>query len=155
MDHACPNDMERLRVKVPDGLRVETVDTLGRSVVATRIFRARDWIVRYWGELITEQEAFRREERYDEVGAGSYMFFFVLGRKRYCVDATCEDGSLGRLVNHSRMSPNAKMTAVTIDGVPALGLRASKLIRPDDHIFYDYGEARRDILAVHPWLTTS
>ena len=51
-----------------------------------------------------------------------FRYFLFL----FSVDATCDDGKLGRLVNHSSWSPNVKTTIVEVDDNPHLVLTAAK-----------------------------
>ena len=63
----------------------------------------KECIIEYSGELLSWDAAKEREEQYEEDPEkfGSYMYFFSFKDKKYCIDATAEDGSLGRLLNHS------------------------------------------------------
>lgn len=54
------------------------------------------------------------------------------------MDATVEDGSLGRLVNDSE-TPNVKIKKLVIGGVPHLCLFALKDITRNEEITFDYG----------------
>jgi len=66
------------------------------------------------------------------------MFFFR-------IDASQEDGTLGRLVNDDHLSPNAKMKKIIFDSLPRLCLFALQQINPGDEITYDYGNDN------YPW----
>ena len=68
------------------------------------------------------------------------------------VDATHDDGRLGRLVNHSSRSPNVKTTIVEVDGNPHLILTAAKHIMAKKELLYDYGDRSKDSIESHPWL---
>lgn len=67
------------------------------------------------------------------------------------VDAT-KSGRIGRLINHSRLSPNLRTRLFSVDGVPRLGLCAIKDIEKGTELHYDYGERDPQALAAHPWL---
>lgn len=56
----------------------------------------------------------------------------------YSIDASFDDGSLGRLVNDSQ-KPNGKIKKIELDGKPHHCLFAIKDINKDDEITYDYG----------------
>jgi len=72
---------------------------------------------------------------------------------RVCsVDATRESGLLGRLVNHSRLRFNCATKVVDVDGKPRLILVASRDIRVDEEMLYDYGDRSKESLEAHPWL---
>jgi len=48
---------------------------LGRGVFATKAFYQGDFLLQYRGQLITETEANRREQEYNEE-LGSFLFYF-------------------------------------------------------------------------------
>ena len=50
-----------------------------------------------------------REKIYEDAGRGCYLLFFKFDGKRLCIDATEEDNTYGRLINHSKNSANLKM----------------------------------------------
>ena len=68
------------------------------------------------------------------------------------VDATCDNGRLGRLVNHSSRPPNVKTTIVEVDDSPHLILTAAKDIMAKEELLYDYGGRSKDSIESHPWL---
>ena len=45
------------------------------------------------------------------------------------IDATSDDGSVGRLINHDRVSPNLVMKPVVVKAKPRVGFFASKVIQ--------------------------
>ncbi|XP_055080972.1 uncharacterized protein LOC129456606 [Periophthalmus magnuspinnatus] len=59
----------------------------------------------------------------------------------FSVDASREDGSLGRLVNDDHLNPNSKMKIIRVDGRPHLCLFALKDISPGEEITYNYGDS--------------
>ena len=105
------------------------------------------------GELLSSQEAEARELAYaNDPSKGCYSFFFHAGGQKRCVDATAETGRIGRLVNHSRKSPNARPEVFFLDDQPRLILVASRLIKPNDEITYDYGDSSFESHQAYPWL---
>lgn len=64
------------------------------------------------------------------------MFFFSCS-----VDASEDDGSLGRLVNNDEIKPNCKMKTVVYEGKPHLCLFAVKEITQGQEITYNYGDS--------------
>ena len=68
------------------------------------------------------------------------------------IDATEDDGSLGRLINHSRQSPNVVMKTHVVEGKPRVVFVACKEIEIGEEITYDYGEKRKAFLDRNPWL---
>lgn len=61
------------------------------------------------------------------------------------IDASNEDGSLGRLVNDDHVNPNCKMRKVVCKGEPHLCLFAVKKICSGQEITYSYGKSS------YPW----
>lgn len=110
------------------------------------------FICEYAGDLIDIDEAARRNVIYDKKQKGSYMFYFEWKSKCLCVDATEPTCRLGRLVNHSRKRPNARMEVFTHQNKPYLILTARKDIEPNEEILYDYGERDREVIKMNPWL---
>ena len=80
------------------------------------------------------------------------MLFFKHDSKRLCVDATEDDGSYGRLINHSKTERNVKMRVVIEDNNPKVVFFAERDIEEGEELSYDYGENRKDVVAANPWL---
>lgn len=66
------------------------------------------------------------------------MFFLIYFSNS--IDATDDDGSIGRLVNDSRYYPNSVMKKITVNGIHHLCLFATRDIDKDEEIIYWYGE---------------
>ena len=70
----------------------------------------------------------------------------------FSIDATVETGRYGRLVNHSRQTPNL-MPEVFMNGKSLhLILVAKHDIEPGTELLYDYDDRSEESLAAHPWL---
>lgn len=67
------------------------------------------------------------------------------------VDATKETERLGRLINHSK-NGNLQTKLHEIDGMPHLIFLASRDIRANEELLYDYGDRSKEAIAAHPWL---
>lgn len=90
------------------------------------------------------------------MGMGFYIYEFTYRKVRYCVDATRDDGSHGRLINHSRKRPNCKPEVyVDDDLIPHIVMIALRDIDKGEELLYDYGEDDRVNLKNNPWLLTS
>ncbi|KTF87014.1 hypothetical protein cypCar_00027582, partial [Cyprinus carpio] len=75
------------------------------------------------------------------------MFEFKWRGKTWCIDASREDGSFGRIVNDDHKHPNCKMKKIDVNGQPHLCLFALNDIKEGEEISYDYrGED-------YPWRT--
>uniref|UniRef100_A0AAV2ML65 SET domain-containing protein n=1 Tax=Knipowitschia caucasica TaxID=637954 RepID=A0AAV2ML65_KNICA len=110
----------------------------GRGVFAKCQFGKGDFVVEYRGDLITWEESQRRRRTYHRASA-VFLYEFYWKEKIWCIDASREDGSLGRLVNDDHRHPNCKMKRVIIEGKPHLFLFALREIHPGQEIPYDYG----------------
>ena len=62
------------------------------------------------------------------------------------IDATEEDGSLGRLINHSRLKPNVFVKIVASDSRPHLCMFAATEIKSGQELLYDYRERSKATL---------
>ncbi|XP_072545195.1 uncharacterized protein [Salminus brasiliensis] len=100
----------------------------GNGVFATALIPEGSFIVEYRGTLM---EA-------GQVAPDPYAYYFLHNNTRYCIDASVDDGSLGRLVNDDS-DPNSKMKIISVSQVPHLGLFALRNIQPGEEITYDYG----------------
>ena len=72
--------------------------------------------------------------------------------RRLCVDATVEDASYGRLINHSQTDFNVRMKIVVVESKPRVVFIALHDIPVGTEIMYDYGERRKDVMRANPWL---
>ncbi len=79
-------------------------------------------------------------------------FRFVTLFSNLSIDATAETGRLGRLVNHSRLTPNLQTKVVMDEKRPRLVLVAKSDIDVGTELLYDYGDRSKKSLAAHPWL---
>ena len=70
----------------------------------------------------------------------------------FSIDATAETGRYGRLVNHSRKTPNLLPTVIMNGESPRLLLIAKRDIEPGVELLYDYGDRSKESLELHPWL---
>ena len=133
-------------------LEIRDIPGKNRGVVPTRKLYKGDFVVEYAGELIKQSTAKERENEYAmDISKGCYMYYFEKNGN-YCIDATVESGRYGRLVNHSRQTPNL-MTKVIMNGKsPHLILVAKHDIEPGTELLYDYGDRSKESLAAHPWL---
>ena len=135
----------------PEHLSVKWYGVMGHGIVTNKHICKGEFICLYHGELILRKVGLERERHLEESNATSDDYIFFLGNK-LCVDATAQDGSLGRLINHSRLSPNANACGYTYMYTRYIIIRALTCIQPGSQIRYDYGERRPEILAIKPWL---
>lgn len=83
------------------------------------------------------------------------MYYFNWNSTNWCIDATKPTGRYGRLINHSRKSPNCKTIIFEHKQIPHLIFIALKDIQPNEEILYDYGERDPNAIRSNPWLTKS
>ena len=76
----------------------------------------------------------------------------ILHTHTHSVDATEDNGRMGRLLNHSRTTPNVNTKLHEVDGQPFLCLMASQNIPAQEELLYDYGERSKEVIQSHPWL---
>jgi len=137
-----------------DGLELRWTERKERTIFTTRNFSKHEFVVEYVGELITFTQALKRENEYvlarDEKG---YMFYFRFQEHKWCIDATAEDGTFGRLINHSRRTLNLIPQIVPVNGVPHMVLKANRDIESGEELAYDYGDRRTLVLKTYPWLS--
>ncbi|XP_017332097.1 uncharacterized protein LOC108270188 isoform X5 [Ictalurus punctatus] len=95
---------------------------------------ASSWIEE--GSFIVEYRGVLREA--GECSPDAYSYYFIYNNTRYCIDASVDDGSLGRLVNDDS-NPNAKVKVISISRIPHLCLFALRDIQSGEEITYDYG----------------
>ncbi|KAM4578762.1 lysine methyltransferase 5Ab isoform 2-T2 [Fundulus diaphanus] len=145
IDDLLKNDTE-------EGMEVKHIEGKGRGVFAVKSFKKGDFVVEYHGDLLDLAEARKREAQYaEDPKTGCYMYYFQYQSKAYCIDATRETGRLGRLVNHSK-NGNCQTRLHPIDGTPRLILVASRDIKADEELLYDYGDRSKASISAHPWL---
>ena len=136
------------------GLEVVTMGTKGRGVyIATKPFKNGDFVVEYAGDIIDINCAKDRELKYSEDSTiGSYMLYFKTNKKSFCVDATCESGRIGRLINHSRLVPNLRAKVYMMGENPRVILVANRDIPIGTEVQYDYNDTNKESIKEHPWL---
>ncbi|XP_071822609.1 uncharacterized protein [Apostichopus japonicus] len=116
-------------------------DFIGYGVFTSRDFSQKDFLLEYRGELISSEEAVKREKTYP-LSKGSFLYFFKDKGVLKCVDATDKHGK-GRLVNDNHIAPNCKMIIVCKlhQSKPYLCLFATKDIPAETELRFDYGVA--------------
>uniref|UniRef100_A0A3Q3WVP4 [histone H4]-lysine(20) N-methyltransferase n=1 Tax=Mola mola TaxID=94237 RepID=A0A3Q3WVP4_MOLML len=135
-----------------EGMQVKHIEGKGRGVFAVKGFKKGQFVVEYHGDLLELVEAKLREAQYaKDPQTGCYMYYFQYQSKTYCVDATKETTRLGRLINHSK-SGNCQTKLHPIDGTPHLILVASRDIKAEEELLYDYGDRSKASVLAHPWL---
>ncbi|XP_030211371.1 uncharacterized protein LOC115542982 isoform X6 [Gadus morhua] len=122
------------------GLTQNVIDDYkGRGVFATKRFEKGDFVVEYRGEIISFEEC--QSKKYSTTES-TYLYEFEWKNHRWCIDASREDGSLGRLANDDHKSPNCVMKKVSVNDRVHLCLFALRNIEPGTEIVYNYGDSK-------------
>lgn len=129
----------------------------GRGVFAARDFVKGELVCEYEGQLLTREEADARSFA-DDLGTpdscvceeGCYMFWFSFKGNTMCIDARVDDGSFGRLINHSKK--NANIFPRTSTCSPKIMFYTLRKISAGEELLYNYGENDPAILAKFSWL---
>eukprot|EP01018_Ginkgo_biloba_P028126 Gb_09467 [translate_table: standard] len=142
----CPNRVLQKGVQVK--LEVYKTKHKGWAVRAAQAIPRGTFICEYIGEVLNDQEANKRGERYDNEGC-SYLYDIdahinttdlVEGVQPYVIDAT-KYGNVARFINHS-CSPNLVNYQVLVESMDCqlahIGLYASRDIAVGEELAYDY-----------------
>ncbi|XP_043462781.1 uncharacterized protein LOC122498865 isoform X2 [Leptopilina heterotoma] len=136
-----------------DGLTIKDCGQKGRGVFTTKCFEKDEFVVEYVGRLLSGHEGTQLERlQGDGEGTRFYLYYFYFKEKCFCIDATAESNYLGRLINHSRKNPLLLSKVVEVESLPRLVFVAKSFIPVGVELTYDYGETRKHILDVNPWL---
>ncbi|XP_049890842.1 uncharacterized protein LOC126384039 isoform X1 [Epinephelus moara] len=113
----------------------------GRGVFTHKGIEPSTFVVEYRGKISS------RKDKTPKCGdtLNNYLFEFPWIGAQWCIDASKEDGTLGRLVNDDHISPNCEMKKIVYEGKPHLCLFAVTEISPDEEITYNYGDS------AYPW----
>ncbi len=76
----------------------------------------------------------------------------LLTHAHLSIDATVDNGRMGRLLNHSRTRANVTTKLHEVDGQPYLCLMAARSISVKEELLYDYGERSKEVMLAYPWL---
>ncbi|XP_036948803.1 uncharacterized protein LOC119016720 isoform X3 [Acanthopagrus latus] len=115
----------------------------GRGVFTHKAIAPSTFVVEYRGRIFPVKDT--RPEKKCSDTLKNFLFEFSWKGERWCVDASKEDKTLGRLVNDDHTSPNCEMKKVNCDGKPHLCLFAVKEIARGEEITYNYGKSS------YPW----
>ena len=123
-----------------------------RMVFARNEIKKGDIICQYEGGLWSYKTMVKRNKQYEKCQSGSYILKFKFKEKHWAIDATKEDESFGRLINHSKRKPNVKPAIMPKEGVPFISFLATRDIAKDEEILYDYCDYSRSSKENFPWL---
>uniref|UniRef100_A0A1I7S375 Histone-lysine N-methyltransferase SETMAR n=2 Tax=Bursaphelenchus xylophilus TaxID=6326 RepID=A0A1I7S375_BURXY len=117
----------------------------GYGLKASESIYPKEFVIEYKGEVISEEEAWRRAKKYKDDGR-EHNYIYTINEhledriQRTFIDAT-SFGGLARFINHS-CSPNLTPVVVRCGRIsPQLALFANKVINAGDELCYDYGSS--------------
>jgi SET domain len=109
----------------------------GRGICTASTIGSGQAICEYSGKVISKSAA----EHLSDQGKGCYIFHVKLDNEvTVCIDATAEDETPGRLINHSLRNGNVKSKKVEIGDTVRLFFVAMKNIPANCELLYDYGD---------------
>ena len=125
----------------------------GRGLVTTQLFERGQVVCHYNGNILSGVDATEclRRCKEDQSINTNYLMEFAYQGKKHVVDGLEEDGSQGRLINHSSKHPNIMRSPRMIEGRLYMLFVAKIKIHSGAELFYDYGQ--RSAGGVRPfWL---
>ena len=134
-------------------LKVQEFKGRGRGLVATRPFSTGSFVCHYSGTLHKGRQAHSLMKEAYKACKSSYMYECPYQGAYNMIDASTEDESQGRLINHG-LHGNVQPTPMVIQGHFYLFFRAKRHIEEGEEILYDYGQRAARNNDVFPWLNT-
>ena len=128
----------------------------GRYVYCRHVIKKGQYITVYTGDTMSAEEGKKVEAKYaEDPSIGSYLMFFDLNGKSYCIDATNEKTKgIARLINHAdHAEANLKLNKIMLGEKATVYFTAMKDIPRGEELCYDYGERRAKVLEVCPFLS--
>ncbi|XP_050388132.1 histone-lysine N-methyltransferase SUVR5 [Argentina anserina] len=146
-NRTCPNRALQNGVRV--NLEVFKTEKMGWGVRAGEVILRGTFICEYIGEILDENEANKRRNRYGKDGYGylyeidahiNDMSRLVEGQAQFVIDST-NYGNVSRFINHS-CSPNLVNYQVLVESMDSdrahIGLYANRDIALGEELTYDY-----------------
>ncbi|XP_030420507.1 histone-lysine N-methyltransferase SUV39H2 isoform X2 [Gopherus flavomarginatus] len=134
----CPNRI--VQKGTPYSLCIfRTNNGRGWGVKTLQKIKTKRFVMEYVGEVITNEEAERRGQLYDNQG-NTYLFDLDYDSDEYTVDAA-RYGNVSHFVNHS-CDPNLQVFNVFIDNLdlrlPRIALFSTRTIKAGEELTFDY-----------------
>ncbi|XP_068431806.1 uncharacterized protein [Clinocottus analis] len=115
----------------------------GRGLFTQKTIKSSSFVVEYRGNIFFHEDTTPTKDFGYTIN--KYLFEFLWEGAQWCIDASKEDGTLGRLVNDDNISPNCEIRTMVYEGKPHLCLFAATEICRGEEITYDYGDS------AYPW----
>ncbi|XP_060741839.1 histone-lysine N-methyltransferase EHMT1-like [Tachysurus vachellii] len=112
---------------------------IGRGVFTSQPIKQGAFVLEYRGELISLDKC---QSRHYSKTQSTFLYEFEWKKQKWCIDASKEDGSLGRLVNVNHKFPNCVMKKVIVNDRPHLCLFAVRHIEAGTELDYNYGDSK-------------
>lgn len=125
----------------PPHLRKFTHYKKGLGVYTAIDIKKNDFICKYAGQLNNNAGELEKLDGVDT----TYMYFFDYMQGRHCIDATKDDGRVGRLINHSK-TPNTRPVLALVDNIPTILIFADRKINKNTELLFDYKEDRKSVI---------
>ncbi len=116
---------------------VDTRSGIGRGVTASIDFSKDSVVCNYSGTLLQGQEV---SDYLKTDSPTEYCYEFRHSNQRYVINSQVDNGTIGRLFNHSAKYPNLKTRVKVVDGQPTIIFSAKEHITKGDDLLFDYGE---------------
>jgi SET domain-containing protein len=155
-----------LGVRMPEnwpGLEVFQTSQMGLGVRANRDFPPDSIMCDYKGERIQDPKQIQMRNTLlnkaclQNPSAMWYQYEVTVRSKRILIDSAGKEfeGTLGRLINHSRKKPNIKphIWQGSASTVWHLVFRSVGPIRAGEELFFDYLETDPERIKENPWLS--
>ena len=114
------------------------------------------FVAEYEANVLSADEAERRESRHSVEGEDIYMLEATYNSKRVVFDATYRFGSIARLINHSRRRANILLRQpIEIRGKLRIGFIAKRDIRSGEELLFDYDLASYSTSELPEWYKQS
>lgn len=125
-------------------LIIKAVLNKNYGVFSTESILKGSFICEYAGEIINEQEAKERREKYREMNVCNYIFCLreiniELNKEQVTIVDPTAMGNVGRFINHS-CEPNCMIIPIRCDNIhPKLCIFTKRDVLNDEEITFDYG----------------
>jgi histone-lysine N-methyltransferase SETD8 len=123
----------------------------GLGVKSTRSLPQGAFFLEYQGDLITKQEAVKRDKLYGEQGKGCFLLYFKHRGEQLAVDAT-QSSRKARLVNHCKKGNLKLKVAIDKKNMPRVLLVAAREVGAGEVMEYDYGDWDVETVKELTWL---
>ena len=123
----------------------------GLGVKSTRALPQGAFFMEYLGELITKQEAVKRDKLYGDQGKGCFLLYFKHRGEHLAVDATLISRK-GKFINHNKQGNLMLKVALDNKMQARVLLVTTRKVGAGDTMEYNYGDRDKDTLAELKWL---